>query len=55
MPLVKDVHDRHHFHCAAVAVFRVHVVLYGNKANTERRKYIVHILSDLDIVSAETR
>ena len=54
MPLVKYVHDRHHFHCAAVAVFRVHVVLYGDEPNTERGEYIVNILSDLDIVPAET-
>ena len=53
MPLVKHVHNGHHFHGAAVAVFRIHVVLYGNKPNTKRREHIVHILSDLDVVSAE--
>ena len=54
MPFVKYVHDRHHFHRAAVAIFRVYVVLYGNKSDTESREYIIHILPDLDIVPAET-
>ena len=55
VPLVKDVHDRHHLHRIAVAVFRIYIVLYGNKPNTESGKHIVHILSDLDIVSTEPR
>ena len=48
--LYHNVHDGHHFHCAAVTVFRIHVILYGNKPNTERRKYIVYVLSNFDIV-----
>ena len=54
VPLVKDVHDRHHFHSVAVAVFRIYVILYGNKPNTERRKDIIHILSDFDVVPSES-
>ena len=55
MPLVKDVHDRHHFHSVAVAVFRIHVVLYGNETDAESREYIIHVLPDFDIVPAEPR
>ena len=54
MPFVKHVHDGHHFHCAAVTVFRIHVILYGYKPYPERRKDIIHILPDFDVVPAET-
>ena len=54
MPLVKDVHNGHHLHGIAVAVFRVYVVLYGDKPNTKRREHIVNVLPDFDIVPAET-
>ena len=55
MPLVKNVHDRHHFHRAAVTVFRVYVVLYGYEPYPERRKYIINILPHLDVISAKPR
>lgn len=55
VPLVKHVHDRHHFHRAAVTVFRVHVVLYHYEPYPERREYIIHVLSHLDVISAKPR
>ena len=53
MPFVEHVHDGHHVHTCAVSVRRVHVVRYGDKADTVSGKDIVDVLSDLDIVSAE--
>ena len=55
MPLIKNVHDGHHLHGIAVAVFRIYVVLYGYESYPECGEHIVHILSDFDIVPAEPR
>ena len=52
--LYHNVHERHHFHRTAVAVFRVYVVLYGNEPDTECREYIIDVLSDLDVIPSET-
>ena len=41
--LYHNVHDGHHFHRTAVAVFRVYVVLYGDKPYPECREYIVNV------------
>ena len=55
MPFVEHVHNGHHFHSPAIAVFRIYVILYGNKSDTECRKNIIDVLPDLDIVPAEPR
>ena len=54
MPFVEYVHNRHHIHPRAVRVRRIHIVRYGNKTNVIHRKDIIDVLSDKDIVSAET-
>ena len=53
MPFIKNIYDRHHLHSIAVTVFCVHIVLYGDKPYPERREHIIHVLPDLDIVSAK--
>ena len=54
MPFVKNVHNGHHFHSPAVAVFRIYVILYRDKPYPESREYIIDVLPDLNIVPAET-
>ena len=53
--LYHNVHDGHHFHRTAVAVFRIYIILYGDKPDTECREHIVYVLSDFDIVPAKPR
>ena len=53
--LYHNVHNGHHFHRAAVTVFRVYVVLYGDETYSEYRKDIIHVLPDFDVVPAEPR
>ena len=54
MPLVKNIHNRNHFHCSAVTIFRIDVILNSDKSYTERREHIVDILTDFYVVSSET-
>ena len=53
--LIKNVHNRHHFHRIAISVFRINVVLYGDKSYSKCWKDIIDILPDLDIVSSKAR
>ena len=55
MPLIKNVHDRHHLHGVAITVGSVHVVLYSDKAYSECGEHIIDVLPDLNIVSSEAR
>ena len=55
MPFVKNVHNRHHIHCRRIFARSVDSVLYRDKSYSERRKHIIDILSDKNIISAETR
>ena len=55
MPFVENVHNRHHFHCSAVAVFRIDVILNSDKSYAESRKNVVDLLPNFYVISAKTR
>ncbi|MCM1226969.1 MAG: hypothetical protein NC320_06005 [Clostridium sp.] len=51
VPLIEKIHYRHHIHCRTVAVKRIHIVAQSDKADIERRKNIVNVLPDLDVIT----
>ena len=51
---VEQVHDRHKIHRRAVAVNRIHVVTQSDEAYIERRKNVIYILPDLNVITTET-
>ncbi len=54
MPLIKNIDYRHHIHSRAILISCVHIIIESDEADVVRWENIIHILPDLDIVSAET-
>ena len=53
MPLVKHVHNGHHVHTRAVSVGGIYIVIDCNEAYAVGGEYVVEVLSDHNIISAE--
>ncbi len=54
MPLIEQIHYRHHIHSRGVLIRRVNIVVESNKADIVGRKNVINILSDLNVVASET-
>ena len=54
MPLVEQIHYRHHIHSGVVFIRRVDVVVEGYEANVVGREDVVNVLTHLNVISPET-
>ena len=54
VPFVEHITDRHHIHICTVRIERINAVIQCDETDIIHRKNIVRVLTDLNVVSAET-
>ena len=54
VPLVKDIHYRHHVHSRTCGICSIHVVRESDEANVIHWEYVICVLSYLDIITTKS-
>lgn len=54
VPLIKNIHYRHHVHSRTCGICRIHVVRECDEANVIHWEYVICVLSYLDIITTKS-